>query len=221
MAEAFESLVSLLGDDVSVRWLITLLHFLWQGSVVGGVVAIAGRLLRGASARSRYALYSAALLSLPVCVAVTFCVVDVPASLQSSSRLESPVDTPAESSALPSQPTAITAAVEMETAAVTDAPVLSEPVVTGAATMKAVAGDNSESLSYSSLAILSRAAPWIAAAYVVGVACFLLRLSTALWSGHRLRTSTARVTDAKLLKLIVEQADRVKLKCVPVGAYCE
>jgi len=221
MAEAFESLVSLLGDDVSVRWLITLLHFLWQGSVVGGVVAIAGRLLRGASARSRYALYSAALLSLPVCVAVTFCVVDVPASLQSSSRLESPVDTPAESSALPSQPTAITAAVEMETAAVTDAPVLSEPVVTGAATMKAVAGDNSESLSYSSLAILSRAAPWIAAAYVVGVACFLLRLSTALWSGHRLRTSTARVTDAKLLKLIVEQADRVKLKCVPVVAYCE
>ncbi len=126
MADRFESLVSLLGDDVSVRWLITLLHFLWQGAVVGGLVAIAGRLLRGASARPRYALYSAALVSLPVCVAVTFCVVDVPASLQSSSQLESPADVPAKSSALPSQATPIIAAVPLETAEATDAPVPGE-----------------------------------------------------------------------------------------------
>jgi WD40 repeat protein/beta-lactamase regulating signal transducer with metallopeptidase domain len=109
----------------------------------------------------------------------------------------------------------------METAQATDAPVLGERVVTGAATMKAVADDNSESLSISSLAMLSRAAPWITVAYVVGVAYFLLRLSTALWGGHRLRTRTAHVTDAKLLELIADQADRVKLKCVPVVAYCE
>jgi beta-lactamase regulating signal transducer with metallopeptidase domain len=221
MADRFASLLSLFGDEVSIRWLITLLHFLWQGAVVGGVVAIAGRLLRGASARSRYASYSPALLSLPVCVAVTFCVVDVPASLQSSSQLESPADIPARPSALPSQATAITAAVQMETAEATDAPVPSERVVTGAATIKVVADDNSESLSRSSLAMLSRAAPWIVVAYVVGVACFLLRLLTALWGGHRLRTPTARVTDARLLKLIADQADRVKLKCVPVVAYCE
>ncbi len=221
MADRFESLMSLLGDDVSIRWLITLLHFLWQGAVVGGVAAIAGRLLRGASARPRYALYSAALLSLPVCVAVTFCVVDVPASLQSSSQLESPADVPAKSSALPSQATAITAAVQMETAEATDVPVPSQRVVRNAATMKAVADDNSQSLSHSSLAMLSRAAPWITVAYVVGVVCFLLRLLTALWGGHRLRARTAHVTDAKLLELIADQADRVRLKCVPVVAYCE
>ena len=29
------------------------------------------------------------------------------------------------------------------------------------------------------------------------------------------------MTDAKLLQLIVDQADRVRLKCVPVVAYCE
>ncbi len=218
MADQFASLLSLFGDDVSIRWLITLLHFLWQGAVVGGVVAIAARLLRGASARPRYVLYSAALLSLPVCVAVTFCVVDVPASLQSSSSLESPADIPAKTLALPSQATAITAAVQMETA---EATVLSERGVRNAATIKAVADDNSESLSHSSLALLSRAAPWIAVAYVVGVVCFLLRLLTALWGGHRLRTPTTRVTDVKLLKLIADQADRVKLKCIPVVAYCE
>jgi len=108
----------------------------------------------------------------------------------------------------------------MDTAEATDAPELSRRVVSNA-TMRAVADDNSESLSHSSLAVLSRAAPWIAVAYVVGVACFLLRLSTALWSGHRLRIRTARVTDARLLKLIADQADCVKLKCVPVVAYCE
>ena len=36
-----------------------------------------------------------------------------------------------------------------------------------------------------------------------------------------MRTPTARVTDAKLLKLIADQAERLKLKCVPVVAYCE
>jgi len=30
-----------------------------------------------------------------------------------------------------------------------------------------------------------------------------------------------RVTDAKLLRLIADQANRLKLKCVPVVAYCE
>jgi len=221
MADRFESLVSLLGDDVSVRWLITLLHFLWQGAVVGGAIAIAGRLLRGASAQLRYALYSASFLSLPVCVAVTFCVVDVPASLQSSSRIERLVDIPTNSSALPSQAPAIAATVQTETAKATDAAVPSERVVRNAATMKAVADDNSESLSHSSAALLSRAAPWIAVAYVVGVVGFLFRLLSALWGGHRLRTRAAYVTDAKLLKLIADQADRVKLKYVPVVAYCE
>ena len=221
MVDRFESLLSLFGDDVTVRWLITVLHFLWQGALVGGVVAITGRLLRGASARLRYALYSAALLSLPVCVVITFCVVDVPASLRSSSLLESSADIPAKSSALPSQATAKSAVVPMETAEATDAPLLSDRVVKNAVTMKAVANDNSESLSHSSLPMLSRAAPAIAVAYVFGVACFLLRLLTALWGGHRLRTGVARVTNAKLLKLIADQADRVKLKCVPMVAYCE
>jgi len=47
MADRFQSLMFVIGNDISVRWLITLLHFLWQGPVVGGLVVIAGRLLRG------------------------------------------------------------------------------------------------------------------------------------------------------------------------------
>jgi beta-lactamase regulating signal transducer with metallopeptidase domain len=212
MADRFQILISLLGDDVSVRWLITLLHFLWQGVVVGVVVAIVAGLLHRASARARYALYSASLLSLPVCVVVTFCVVDLPVCLQSGSQLESPANVPVKSSALRSQ---------AETAAASDSPASDPSVVRNAATMKAVAGGNSQSALHSLLAMLSRAAPWIAATYVVGVAFFLLRLSTAFWNGHCLRTRTLRVTDAKLLMLIADQSHRVKLKCVPVVAYCE
>jgi phosphatidylethanolamine/phosphatidyl-N-methylethanolamine N-methyltransferase len=43
----------------------------------------------------------------------------------------------------------------------------------------------------------------------------------ALLGGHRLRTQAVRVTDATLLKLMSEQAARVKVKLVPVLAYCE
>ncbi|HBO44007.1 MAG TPA: hypothetical protein DD670_08755 [Planctomycetaceae bacterium] len=221
MADRFESFVSLLGDGISVRWLITALHFLWQGTVVGGLVVIAGRLLQDASARSRYGLYSAALLCLPVCAAVTFRVVNVPTSLQSSTRMESHADVPAKSSALPLQVSATTPAVPTDTAEAMVARVPGPRVAGSETTMNAVADDRSKSLSPASLAMLSRAAPWIATAYLVGVACFLLRLSTAFWSGHRLRTRTVRVTDAKLLRLISDQADRVRLKCVPVVAYCE
>ena len=99
--------MSLLGDDVCVRWLFTLLHFLWQGAVVGGVVVVAGRLLRGASAAPRYTMYSAALVILPVCVVVTFCVVDVPTSLHFTSQLESPANISGQSSVLPPPATAI------------------------------------------------------------------------------------------------------------------
>ena len=227
MADRFESLMLLLGDDVSIRWLITLLHFLWQGAVIGGVAAVAGRLMRGASAQLRYAGYSAALLSLPVCVAVTFCLVDVPASPQPPAPpeivVQQPVMPPAPAPQPASQPAPMVVATPMETVEMPDAPVPSEPVVQDAAPTNtvAVAHDAPESVSHASPAILSRAAPWITAAYAIGVICFLLRLFAALWGGRRLQARTTPVTDVKLLKLIAEQADRVKLKCVPVVAYCE
>ena len=214
MANSFESLMSLLGDDVSVRWLITLLHFLWQGAVIGVGIVIVGGFLRGESARPRYAMYSAALLSLPVCVAVTFCVVDVPANLQSSFQPGGLTGIPARSSANSSQAPAITTAGFKETAEATKTPMAGPLVVSDAVAMKPVTDDNSESPPHVPLAMLSHAAPWIVAAYVVGVVCFLSRLLTALWGGYRLRARTTRVTDVKLLRLIGDQADRMRLKCV-------
>ena len=78
MSNLFGDSWFLLNDVVSLRWMLTLLHFLWQGAVIGVVVVVVAKLLRHMSASLRYGLYLFALLSLPCCVALTFCVIDVP-----------------------------------------------------------------------------------------------------------------------------------------------
>ena len=55
-----------------LRFVETLLHFLWQGCVVALVVLLLGRLLRSASARIRYALNLAALISMVACLPITY-----------------------------------------------------------------------------------------------------------------------------------------------------
>ncbi len=225
MADRIESLLSLLGDGVSVRWLITLLHFLWQGAVVGVVVVIAGRLLRDAVARMRYMMYSAALLGSLVCVAVTFYVVDAPAVIRSSLPPERLADTSVKSPALPPQTATSIAATQSKpletTNSITNSRMPNQRGARNATKLRVAADNNAESLSRSPLAVFVSIAPWITVAYAIAVVCFLLRLSAALWSGFRFRTRTTPLTDAKLLRLIAEQADRMKLKCVPVVAYCD
>ncbi|TWU12093.1 Regulatory protein BlaR1 [Symmachiella macrocystis] len=227
MPEPFQHLLTLLDNALAVRWLITLLNFLWQGAAIGGLIVIAGTHLRGASARLRYASYSTALLSLPVCVVFTFFVVDVPASWQSRSHIVSPANTPAMSSPSLQPVPASSPSVQLETTEATGASLLSNRVVSNSETIKVVADDKTAANNDSILSLwpsppmLSRAAEWFVVAYVVGVVCFLLRLCTALWAGRRLRIGTTNITDPKLLELIADQADRVRLKCVPVVAYCE
>ena len=70
------------GGEFCLRWSVALLHFLWQGAVIGVLVIAAGRLLRKQSSGTRYTLHAMALLSLPVCLAVTFAALDVPPSMR-------------------------------------------------------------------------------------------------------------------------------------------
>jgi hypothetical protein len=222
MADLFAGLSSLFGDDFSVRWLVTVLHFLWQGAVVGVVAAVAARQLRNASARSRYALYAAALLSLPVCTVLTFLIVQVPVALQSTSQLEGHDDIPAPPSASPTRFIPSRVAVERQTTAAITEPRNSGGVVANDELPPEIGADvPSNSQAHFPLPLLSRVAPWIAEIYGLGVTFFLLRLMIALWGGHCLRTQAVQVTDANLLMLMSDQAARVKVKLVPAVAYCE
>ncbi len=236
MAEQFTNLFSVFSDELAVRWLMTLLHFLWQGVVIGAVFAIAVRVQRNASARWRYGVSSVAFLCLPVCVVITFGIVEVPVSLRSDSD-EAQVNVATSGSS---------SGVLQETPKPAAASLAAESAVDGAISVVTQSGDgtgtdgagvvvtatdqtddhngavlNSGSSSSAWPARVSHAAPWIAAVWAVGVACFLLRLGTGLWSGRRLRAATEPVTDENLLRLIAEQAERVRLKCVPVVACCE
>ena len=68
---------------------------------------------------------------------------------------------------------------------------------------------------------LSRAAPLVTGVYLAGVLCFFIRFALAVWGGHRLRWSAARVDDPQLLELIVDQAHKIGLRFVPLVTYCE
>ena len=62
-------------DALSVRWMLTLLHFLWQGLAIGGLAAAAMAMLRK-SPQTRYAVLLAALAAMTACPAITFYLIE-------------------------------------------------------------------------------------------------------------------------------------------------
>ena len=53
MSDVFRSWLGL-SPDLSLRWGLTLLHFLWQGTVAGALAFVAAKLLRHQAAVVRY-----------------------------------------------------------------------------------------------------------------------------------------------------------------------
>lgn len=208
----------------SIRWGLTLLHFLWQGAIVGLIAFLAEKLLRNHSASVRYWLNAVALLVCPICVAWTFTTVDVPESWRVSSNQQShaslgavavPIGTSNSGNLVDvpypklDPPRAVSstdaAAVPLDASAENPA---TAPVATEIKT----------SITSEWMPVVAR---WIAILYAVGVVCFFVRLAIALWGGHRLRAISTPVSDSALLELIRTQAHRIGLKLVPVVAYCE
>lgn len=204
MNELWLSWTSLLTDDFSLRVAITLLHTLWQGAAIGGVVFIASRLLRNSPANTRYLLHTVALLMLPLCVVMTFAVCDVSgewspiadttAAVQASDR-GGTVD----SSWRSIEPSAGATAVEQ-------APPLRSEAQADSADRRPR---------------LSRLAPAATLIYFIGVGLFLLRLAVAMWGGHRLRSASTVIADPALLKLVADQARKVGFRVAPAVRCCE
>ncbi|MFO0999577.1 MAG: M56 family metallopeptidase [Planctomycetaceae bacterium] len=217
------------GDSMSVgvtsiRWGLTLLHFLWQGAIIGLMALVVTKLLRNHSAAVRYWLNVMALLACPICVAWTFASVEVPRTWQASSDPHS-------------QKSRDTIAVPIETSNADnlvdvpypklDPPQAVSSTETASVPMEATeenpatAPVETEIITSTTSEWMPVVARWIAILYAVGVGCFLLRLAMALWGGHRLRAISTPVSDSALCELIRTQARRIGLKLVPVVAYCE
>ena len=223
MTDQYRELLSLPLADLSVRWMVILLHFLWQGTVIGLAVVLVARLLRKAAARVRYALYWAGLVSLPICIAVTAGVVDVPGeylrrevSLNSSAGILPQSDVGSHDRVDPDQSLFDSSVV---------ATALSDYAISLVDTSAGVISQHDNSVETTSrsapMGILSRCAPWISVTYCLCVIGFLFRLTTAHWGGHRLLAHAELLTDTTLRNAVSNQASRLGMRVVPVVAYCE
>ena len=206
---------------ISIRCGLTLLHFLWQGAIIGLLAFAAAKLLRNHSATIHYGLHAVALLACPLSVAVTFAMVEVPRGLEKSSQSDSLAVVES------------TTAVENGPSDLRDVPYPElKPGVSSASPEHAtvIPLTNPTNVAAGSASIFSSEftskwlpviARWMTMIYVAGVCCFLLRLTVALRGGQRLRAILQAVSDSALLALIQSQAQRIGLKFVSMFAHCE
>ncbi|MEP3479260.1 MAG: M56 family metallopeptidase [Fuerstiella sp.] len=243
MIEGVNDLMAFLNNEHGVRWMVTLLHFLWQGTIVGVLVIVAAKWLRSASATIRYAVYCAGLLSLPVCVITTFLMVSLPATaIRPAGNLVTmtTASTPEAESVFREMADQFSNdASSLETASKPTAAPLAETLTSDLFTpQNPVPADTSLpfiqrlglQLASWDLATWNTASwntaswnlvAWGLMAYVCGVVWFLLRLAIALGGGHRLRRQSNAVVDSRLIKSVQQQALQMGLRFVPAVAYCQ
>ncbi|MCA9138729.1 MAG: M48 family metalloprotease [Planctomycetales bacterium] len=228
--------ITRLSEDFSLTVAVTLLHFLWQGCVIGLVVFILNGLLQGASASSRYALHTTALLLLPLCVVITFLTTRLPDNLRAGNsvagvaenifRGEPPTTIPAQSrngstettDTVPSNgegslATTPPASIHQSQNVHSSLPPVNPQQIHGRIHGTEVAG-----LVYW---LVAKTAPIVAVFYFAGVSLFLMRLVLALRGGHRLRSASNPMGDPNLKRLVVLQAQKLGLRMTPIVRLCE
>jgi beta-lactamase regulating signal transducer with metallopeptidase domain len=195
----------------------TLLYFAGQGLVIGLVALAANWSLQGASSRLRYSVNVMALALMLGCLPATFAC--LPAQAPSSglrtggsdvqvlvAETMAAEEAPAEGKARSTRPvkgSSLTAHADVEDAA-TQPLAWARPRGTSALEP-----------------VLRAFAPATAVVYLLGVSLMLLRVSVALWGGHRLGRSAAPVEDWALLTIVARQAHRLGMRTAPAVAWCQ
>lgn len=198
--------------DLDLRVVLALVHFLWQGSLLGGLVWALSKCKR-VSSSVHYALCSLALFSLPVCLALTSVFVEVPKVWKlpgDAAEVRANSAAPA-----PSQD------AEGQDSSAEDVGIARDTVATDEARVGMNSAERVEELSGTSNGpLIASIAPVISITYCFGVALFLIRVATSLRGGHRLNRSSQAVADPDLLGQVAEQAKCIGLRFVPAVAYC-
>ncbi|MHC4399733.1 MAG: M56 family metallopeptidase [Planctomycetota bacterium] len=201
-----------------LRFSQTLLHFLWQGALVGLLVLVATWCLRDVAARVRYTINLAAMALMVAWLLVTFALIpaspaDAPENAAAGVPAEVAAAKPPVAVSSLVEPTAETSLPPEEPFTAESLPVESHvafgPSIEAEPAAAAVAG-----------APLPAVASYVTGAYLLGVVLMLLRLGVALWGGHRLKRCATPVNDQSLSALIAEQARRIGMKSAPAVAYC-
>lgn len=210
---------TLLDPALSGRLCLTLLHSIWQVSLLAGLLWLVDRWWQKNTVERNYVLHVAALLFAILALPVTFVLVDhaptEPVAVQS---------TPTGTETLPSL------AETRRTAPVQISPIKSEPLP---ATESLIAEKQTprSAINFSpaetkaSPARWSQAwlwlAPWIIACYVAGVAFMLFRLMISSIRIQRLGATAERITAGPLVNSLRHLSQKWSLKVVPVLARSE
>lgn len=231
--------------ELSIQWLITCGHFLWQGFAVAFVFLVMERIATlllavrinanqastlasakaeertdSSPAQVRYLLACLALLSLPICIVTTFgWVHNTRGSILK--RNNPPINNTVGLIDSPST-TADLFEGERLVADVKDVPPI--PLASPRATEAVKAGEEPPSIAESDVVPIYQRlqffAPILSAAYAMIVGLLLLRTTVSLMGSLRFRKGSQQVTDPALLELIRTQAKRLNLKIVPIVAIC-
>ncbi|MDP6444260.1 MAG: M56 family metallopeptidase [Pirellulaceae bacterium] len=200
-----------LTSSTSIRTLVVLLHFLWQGVAIAGLAWVVGRAMRRATARARYSLFTFALALTAVAPLVTFAVIDPPST----------ATPPAPHAAAP--PAAVAPVAIAPTPAVIEGP---DPIA------ELSAGGSPIDNPTPSVEVVEQdwswrpdlqwedAAVWIIPAYLAGVALLLARLAIGVHGGWRLRRVAELLDDGPCVASLVKQASAWNLRHPPTVYIC-
>lgn len=218
-----------MGDAFALRVAATLLHFVWQGAVLGLIAVLLNQLLRNASARARYSVNVGLLVAMVACLPVTFVILGGPTAELARSNSETHARPGLSAAEVPlgSEPIdAVSIPNKVAELNVTTQPPLNH--AQGESTTPPNAGyvpfDAVQDTAQAELDLiqsLNSLAPFIAWAYFAGVLFMTVRLTVGLRGGQSLRRQSLPVEDAGLLEMVREQATLIGLRCVPAIAYCE
>lgn len=225
---------TILDPTVCGRLCMTLVHSLWQVAILAAVAWSAGRLLFQRSPRVAYAMHVAALLIALAAMPITFALVDVGSTSklyeESAARTSAQVrtvvsnepsaaeETPARGDVVPVAPAANRVAANPRSSFGSPAPAS----VKRTAEAAPIAQESSSERPQEEPSLLwPRVAPWLAAAYALGVLLMLARLLRGMWTAQRLAARAERVDNGPLADRVKSLAAAWSVRVVPLLAKSE
>jgi beta-lactamase regulating signal transducer with metallopeptidase domain len=207
----------LLEPALTLRLTLTLLHFLWQGALLGLVAFAADRALQRASSRVRYAIFVCVLTLMVASLPATFLLIDAGKTRSELAAAPAPTAAPvvvtSTSPAPISRPVGTTSLRAASVPATVDAPIAD--LVPGDAFTAPRPTAKEPPTEF-----LEPFAGPVTAAYLAGMLLMLARLAIALEGGRRLRSAATPIPDGPIAELVRRQATQLGLKTAPLVAWC-
>jgi beta-lactamase regulating signal transducer with metallopeptidase domain len=207
----------LLEPALSLRLTLTLLHFLWQGSLLGLAALAADYVSRRAFSRTRYAIFVGILATMGAALPATFLLVR---TAEPQTKLASaPAPPPAAVVMTNASPAVTPRAIGKASRSADSIPETEPELITDLGPTNGFI----ESPPTANELPTTRLKPYAAAvtlAYLTGIVLMLTRLAVALQGGRRLRLAATPISEGPITELVRRQAIQLGLKTAPLVAWC-